>query len=217
MYQRGHSQPARANDLRQCRKEQSVSERPFPTSQSTGSSCVHSWTECIREAIPNQPELDSSRKETRARVYQRGHSQPARAAPAQSFDSPESVSERPFPTSQSPALGALAAVLECIREAIPNQPEHLTGSLLQRHRVYQRGHSQPARAPVSPSSTDGASVSERPFPTSQSMSLVDSQDIAECIREAIPNQPEQRRSRPIRRRRVYQRGHSQPARADVSE
>ena len=35
-----------------------------------------------------------------------------------------SVSKRPFPTSQSYSVRSYLAAIECIKEAVPDQPEH---------------------------------------------------------------------------------------------
>jgi len=39
------------------RNHQSVSKRPFPTSQSAGAVGIVLSEECIKEAVPDQPEL----------------------------------------------------------------------------------------------------------------------------------------------------------------
>ena len=170
---------------------QSVSERPFPTSQSLVAINSIWEMECIREAIPNQPEQVSKLIGAPPGVYQRGHSQPARANSRSGLSRRRSVSERPFPTSQSRVSRPRCARFECIREAIPNQPELSCQLAPLVGRVYQRGHSQPARALTEIAIRPCVSVSERPFPTSQS--AIQSVHIATAG--------------------VYQRGHSQPARA----
>ncbi len=64
-------------------------------------------------------------KDMRAnRVYQRGPSRPARAMLVSLPALPPSVSKRPFPTSQSPISKRCFSVSECIKEALPDQPEH---------------------------------------------------------------------------------------------
>ena len=149
----------------------SVSERPFPTSQSVPLTNRDHRRECIREAIPDQPE---HRRQ------------------------------------------AVTISSECIREAIPDQPEPPPVLEINHLRVYQRGHSRPARANGTMLPSDAVSVSERPFPTSQSVHADACCSEAECIREAIPDQPELTSRRRYRRLRVYQRGHSRPARATSS-
>jgi len=169
------------------------------------------------------------------RVYQRGRSRPARALRPEWKKNCESVSKRPFPTSQSRSGMNYTHNGECIKEAVPDQPEHFRHARICPGRVYQRGRSRPARArllgqgraagsvskrpfPTSQSASasarmTAASVSKRPFPTSQSRKRHRAQKRPECIKEAVPDQPE---LSPLDSRRppgVYQRGRSRPARA----
>ncbi len=147
--------------------------------------------ECIKEAVPDQPERD--RREYRS------------ACP--------SVSKRPFPTSQSRPSAAGRRASECIKEAVPDQPEPSAAVILCYLRVYQRGRSRPARASVLQAMCDGESVSKRPFPTSQSADVWRGTHESECIKEAVPDQPEPASASALIRSRVYQRGRSRPARA----
>ena len=191
----------------------SVSKRPFPTSQSQIVTVERRVAECIKEAVPDQPEQTARRIGLELRVYQRGRSRPARAHAGFFILPPPSVSKRPFPTSQSPDTYNAGARDECIKEAVPDQPEQRNGRLWALDGVYQRGRSRPARADATISSSVAGSVSKRPFPTSQSWAGPTLSVLTECIKEAVPDQPEQPRQRHAQRPRVYQRGRSRPARA----
>ncbi len=191
----------------------SVSKRPFPTSQSTGVMSPNGSMECIKEAVPDQPEPDRHRRAQGCGVYQRGRSRPARANRPQDRAGVESVSKRPFPTSQSSRGVLYIATTECIKEAVPDQPEPGHVSCRRPRRVYQRGRSRPARATKRTPVGAGWSVSKRPFPTSQSGRYDILQRRWECIKEAVPDQPELGRTDVVSPDRVYQRGRSRPARA----
>ena len=123
VYQRGRSRPARAPRSRGASVRQSVSKRPFPTSQSLS---------------------------TRLQVWV------------------WSVSKGPFPTSQSAREVLHTCAGECIKEAVPDQPEPQNRRLSRSTGVYQRGRSRPARAVTGIRQRPSVSVSKRPFPTSQS-------------------------------------------------
>jgi len=146
--------------------------------------------ECIKEAVPDQPEPHSRHMLRADRVYQRGRSRPARAKSPPARRQRRSVSKRPFPTSQSPAQARSPLPPECIKEAVPDQPEPHRPELLQPERVYQRGRSRPARARRHDELGYNGSVSKRPFPTSQSISFGPASRPRECIKEAVPDQPE---------------------------
>ena len=123
--------------------------------------------ECIKEAVPDQPEHRNF---------------------GPLID--ESVSKRPFPTSQSPIPATGVHQAECIKEAVPDQPEPTRSYMLSVVGVYQRGRSRPARANATQHAGAARSVSKRPFPTSQSASDQSSPTSCECIKEAVPDQPE---------------------------
>ena len=108
----------------------SVSKRPFPTSQSHYRNQISLAKECIKEAVPDQPEPAARRGRLPSRVYQRGRSRPARATVINEAEDKESVSKRPFPTSQSEESHGLVAPGECIKEAVPDQPEPASSSCL---------------------------------------------------------------------------------------
>jgi len=147
------------------------------------------------------------------RVYQRGRSRPARADVRFFFDDVTSVSKRPFPTSQSPSGTTAPRSQECIKEAVPDQPEQYLSISSLTVRVYQRGRSRPARALKHEFRALYVSVSKRPFPTSQSTRTGGPRLSVECIKEAVPDQPEPGFLDGLVDGRVYQRGRSRPARA----
>ncbi len=171
----------------------SVSKRPFPTSQSYRGPGARSGRECIKEAVPDQPERLSACPLPRRRVYQRGRSRPARAPLPDRQQLLRSVSKRPFPTSQSRRARAGENRNECIKEAVPDQPERTGEATNGAVGVYQRGRSRPARAPAARLPPGRWSVSKRPFPTSQSTFFIPPRTIIECIKEAVPDQPEHAR------------------------
>ena len=128
VYQRGDSQPAKANVPVTTPAPVSLSKRRFPTSQSSGD-CVWSVsTESIKEAIPNQPKRNAAAVKVLGRVYQRGDSQPAKAAIGTTGAGFGSLSKRRFPTSQSLINNCYFHDNESIKEAIPNQPKRRTSS-----------------------------------------------------------------------------------------
>ena|GEM_PF-2168888 len=170
VYQRGRSRPARAKVDFRLAACSSVSKRPFPTSQSYPGQQATAPEECIKEAVPDQPELSA--------VH-------------------------------------FARSVECIKEAVPDQPERRISWNSTWMRVYQRGRSRPARAEVSVLLHHHASVSKRPFPTSQSLGGDVYIRRAECIKEAVPDQPEPANESNGIPGGVYQRGRSRPARADA--
>jgi len=193
-------------------RDASVSKRPFPTSQSD--EILWQWigNECIKEAVPDQPELRAACSSNSIGVYQRGRSRPARAGvenlvqPAGVYQrgrsrparaqvqyvkgEPESVSKRPFPTSQSRRMVRMHRDQSVSKRPFPTSQS----APARRWRALQ-------------------SVSKRPFPTSQSARIKTSGCCSECIKEAVPDQPERYYRFPYARSGVYQRGRSRPARA----
>jgi len=104
-------------------ERKSVSKRPFPTSQSIFPYDHNIDVECIKEAVPDQPELLYLWNSETQGVYQRGRSRPARASEQEILRVAGSVSKRPFPTSQSEGDVLSLPAKECIKEAVPDQPE----------------------------------------------------------------------------------------------
>jgi len=167
VYQRGRSRPARARLTEAARALSSVSKRPFPTSQSVALRQFGFHLECIKEAVPDQPEPDAFGIGGNDRVYQRGRSRPARARWRHPVWCTQSVSKRPFPTSQSwPVLNKRKGA------SVSKRPFPT---------------SQSAAATLSACTP---SVSKRPFPTSQSEIVRRATAQQECIKEAVPDQPE---------------------------
>jgi len=123
--------------------------------------------ECIKEAVPDQPEPHAYHfRLVEECIKEAVPDQPEHRNFGPLID--ESVSKRPFPTSQSVLVLGGCVHGECIKEAVPDQPERCVGY-----------------------------IAEPP----------------ECIKEAVPDQPERRRSWNCSLRGVYQRGRSRPARA----
>ena len=81
------------------------------------------YTECIKEAVPDQPEL--------ARIEQKKRRECIK----------EAVPDQPERCRYSVCMHA-----ECIKEAVPDQPERDSASGYGATGVYQRGRSRPARA-----------------------------------------------------------------------
>ena len=193
VYQRGPSRPARADKFIQPLRIPSVSKRPFPASQSTAGTEADQTLECIKEALPGQPERNIARARPCSGVYQRGPSRPARAAMelTRSF-ARRSVSKWPFPANQTPNKSPAHPPTQVYQRG-PSRPAR--AEQVTTHppcRVYQRGPSRPARA-AKPSVTPLiVSVSKRPFPASQSRTGHHPSAYAECIKEALPGQPERR-------------------------
>jgi len=191
VYQRGRSRPARAR-----RQRVPVSERVYQRGRSRPARApplrteARDW-ECIKEAVPDQPELNGIVILRVPRVYQRGRSRPARALSASHTPRSTSVSKRPFPTSQS-----MRASISSARKSVSKRPFPTSQSL------------------QTPLTSREPSVSKRPFPTSQSRLSTGHTGWAECIKEAVPDQPELKHIGTNGHSGVYQRGRSRPARAD---
>ena len=191
VYQRGRSRPARAWRSTRSRSCASVSKRPFPTSQSPPAGRKAATRECIKEAVPDQPELIATARPARKECIKEAVPDQPELRDTAFFMAARSVSKRPFPTSQSDSSHLNHCAIECIKEAVPDQPERDQPDNNGETRVYQRGRSRPARADRAGEPQVEPSVSKRPFPTSQSPQVEDIHALRECIKEAVPDQPEQ--------------------------